>query len=45
MTTKRRPMKKKSVYSIIKLSKEFAENTSMHGLKFIAQDEATLPER
>ncbi|XP_046649836.1 pickpocket protein 28-like [Daphnia pulicaria] len=44
MTTKRDPMKKK-LYSMKKLSKEFADNTSMHGLKFIAQDEATLAER
>lgn len=38
-------MKKTKLYSMKKLSKEFADNTSMHGLKFIAQDEATLAER
>lgn len=43
MTNKRVPIRK--AYSVLNLSKEFAANTSMHGLKFIAQDEASLPER
>ncbi|XP_046634570.1 pickpocket protein 28-like [Daphnia pulicaria] len=32
-------------FSVLKLSKEFARNTSIHGLKFIAQDHTTLMER
>lgn len=47
MTTNRQASKKmeSKFYSVSKLSKEFAENTSMHGLKFIAQDQALLAER
>lgn len=38
----RRRVPKDSLRSV---SKEFAEATSMHGLKFISQDDASLPER
>ncbi len=40
---KLRIVKKQS--SMAALSKEFADSTSMHGLKFISQDDASLPER
>jgi hypothetical protein len=32
-------------FSVLKLSKEFARNTSIHGLKFIAQDHTSFLER
>ncbi len=32
-------------FSVLKWSKEFARNTSIHGLKFIAQDHTSLLER
>lgn len=37
--------KKKKKSSIMALSKEFADSTSMHGLRFISRDDASLPER
>ena len=30
---------------VVKVSKEFADSTSMHGLKFIATKDATIEER
>lgn len=35
--------RKKSTWK--SLSKEFADSTSMHGLKFLSKDDTSLPER
>ena len=43
--SKTNPKTNNEDFSVLKLSKEFAGNTSIHGLKFIAQDHTSLSER
>jgi len=43
--SRRAVSRSQTLSSVMALSKEFASSTSMHGIKYIAQENATILER